>query len=118
MLTARRALEDKKAEDIAVISLKGKSAMADALIIATGTSDRHVNTLIDNVRAELEKQGSVVHSVEGTASGHWVLLDAGSVVVHVFQPEARQLYRLERLWSPTFWDDDEQVDSKADLGIL
>jgi len=117
--TITQALDDKKAEDISVINLKGKSAMADALIVATGTSDRHVNTLVDHVKDMLEAAGTPVQSIEGAASGHWVLLDAGHIVVHVFQTEARQLYRLERLWSPTFWDDeDDKVDNKADLGTL
>lgn len=117
--TAIAALDDKKAQDITVISLKGKSAMADALVIATGTSDRHVTTLVDNVRQALERDGTTVLSVEGTDTGHWVLLDAGSMIVHVFQPEARQMYRLERLWSPTFWDeDDTALDTKAEKGIV
>ena len=108
---AMAALDDKKALDIVPISLKGKSTMADALVIASGTSTRHAQNLAQYVVEVLEDAGVDILGVEGMDSGEWVLVDTGDIVVHVFQEEARELYRLERLWSHTF-DDDNATDEE------
>lgn len=99
---ANAALNDKKAEDIVPLSLYGKTSMADAMLIATGTSSRHVATLVDSVCEALAKAGYTVSGVEGQMVGDWVIVDTGDVLVHVFQEEARAHYRLERLWSHNF----------------
>lgn len=109
---AQAALNDKKAEDIVPISLVGKTSMADALLIATGTSSRHVVTLIDSVCEALAKAGYTVDGVEGQMVGDWVIVDTGDILVHVFQEEARAHYRLERLWSHSF---DLDVSEDDDL---
>ena len=103
---ASKALEDKKALDVVLIQLENKSTIADAIIIATGTSQRHVLTLLDTVEEALRKAGADIIGVEGTENGQWVLLDTGDIVVHIFQEDARQLYRLEKLWSHQFDMDD------------
>lgn len=109
---ATAALNDKKAEDIVPLSLVGKTSMADAMIIATGTSNRHVVTLIDAVCEALAKAGYTVDGVEGQMVGDWVIVDTGDILVHVFQAEARAHYRLERLWSHNF---DLDVSEDEDL---
>lgn len=109
---ANAALTDKKAEDIVPLSLVGKTSMADAMIIATGTSSRHVVTLVDTVCEALAKAGYTVDGVEGQMVGDWVIVDTGDILVHVFQEEARAHYRLERLWSHNF---DLDVSEDEDL---
>ena len=95
----RRSLDDDKAEDVVVIDLKGKSAFADYMVIATGRSNRQVVAIADHL-AEKLKQGGYGHTpVEGKEGGDWVLVDAGDVVVHVFRPEPRAFYGLEKMWA-------------------
>jgi ribosome-associated protein len=93
------ALDDLKAQDISVINLSGKASFADYLVIATGTSARHVASLADNVAKNVLKHGFGVAKTEGDAGSEWVCLDVGDIVVHVFTPASRQLYQLEKLWS-------------------
>lgn len=93
------ALEDLKAVDIHTIDMKGKSNITDVMVIASGTSNRHVKSLADNVVTEAKKQGCRPLGVEGEQLGEWVLVDLGDVVVHVMQPQVREFYGLERLWS-------------------
>lgn len=109
---ANAALTDKKAEDIVPLSLVGKTSVADAMIIATGTSSRHVVTLVDTVCEALAKAGYTVDGVEGQMVGDWVIVDTGDILVHVFQEEARAHYRLERLWNHNF---DLDVSEDEDL---
>lgn len=104
---ATTALDDKKAKDLTHINLDGKSSMADDMIIATGTSRPHVLALAGNVRDALKKAGAPMVSTEGEEDGQWVLVDGGDIVVHIFQPEARDHYRLERLWCRSFDVDDD-----------
>jgi ribosome-associated protein len=110
------ALDDKKAQDILVLDLKGESSMTDALIIASGTSERHLATLVDTVTDRLKALGYHVNGVECQPGSHWAVVDAGDVVVHVFLPEARKLYRLERLWAPAF-DADGPDTTALDLQL-
>jgi ribosome-associated protein len=90
-------LDDMKAEDTFTIDLDGKSSIADFMVVTTGRSQRHVASVADHVIEELEKFGRV--RVEGKQQGDWVLIDAGDVIVHVFRPEVRAFYNLEKMWA-------------------
>lgn len=92
-------LDDDKAENILEIDLRGKSAIADAMIIASGRSQRHVTALADHVERKLREAGLKKVRVEGLPNADWVLIDAGDVIVHIFRPEVREFYNLERIWS-------------------
>ena len=96
--TAVRALDDKKAEDIQVMKIGDLTIVADYFVIATGTSTTHIKALADNVEYELGLQGVQPGHIEGRATG-WILLDYGSVVIHVFLEDTRGYYNLERLWT-------------------
>ena len=104
---AVRAIEDRKGAQIAVLDLRGVNDATDFFVIASGTSDAHVRGLSDAVVDRLEKQGLRPHHVEGAATGRWVLLDYVDFVVHLFHPEARDFYQLERLWhdAPVVWQE-------------
>jgi ribosome-associated protein len=91
-------LDDMKAEDTVSIDLTGKSSIGDTMVVTTGRSQRHVASLADQVIKDLEQQGLRVR-VEGMTQGDWVLIDAGDVIVHVFRPEVRAFYNLEKMWS-------------------
>ncbi len=95
---AWNALSDKKGEDIKIIDITGISVLADYFIIANGNSDSQVNALVDNVEEELHKAGYPLRQREGQASGSWVLLDFGDIIVHLFDKENRLFYDLERIW--------------------
>lgn len=92
-----KTLESGKGEDIVVINLTGKTAIADYLVVATGRAPRHVTALAEQVQLRLKKTG-VPASIEGEDVGDWVIVDAGDVIVHVFHPETRELYCIEELW--------------------
>jgi ribosome-associated protein len=92
------ALEDIKAQDIITIDVRGKTSITDFMVIASGTSSRHVKSLVDNVLEKVKEQGVRPLGSEGLDTGEWALLDLGEVVVHVMLPTARQFYDLERLW--------------------
>ena len=96
---AEKILDDGKAEDPVVIDLQGKSSIADYLLIATGRSQRQVVALAEHLITGFKEAGLGRVSVEGLAHGDWVLIDAGDVIVHLFRPEARSYYNLEKLWS-------------------
>ena len=96
---AQLALEDLKAVDPVVLDVRELSSVMDWLIVASGTSNRHVKSLADNVMMKAKEQGVRPLGVEGERVGEWVLVDFGDVVVHVMQPAARSFYGLERLWS-------------------
>ena len=95
---AEKLLEDGKAEDIAAIDLQGKSDIADFMLIATGRSQRQVMALAQRLTEGLKEAGCKNVSVEGMRHGEWVLIDAGDVVVHLFRPETRAYYNLEKMW--------------------
>lgn len=95
---AYNALSDKKGEDVKIIDITGISVLADYFIIANGNSDSQVNALVDNVEEELHKAGYPLRQREGQASGSWVLLDFGDIIVHIFDKENRLFYDLERIW--------------------
>ncbi len=93
-----KILDKKKAIDIVGIETKELTVMSDYFIIASGTSNTHVRALADEVDDEMKKLGVEVDHIEGRATG-WILLDYNDVLVHVFQPESRQYYNIERLWN-------------------
>ncbi len=92
------ALEDLKGSDITVIDVQGKTSVTDFMVIASGTSSRHVKSLAENVLEKVKEQGVRPLGSEGLDGGEWALLDLGDVVVHVMQVPTRQFYDLERLW--------------------
>jgi len=93
------SLDDSKAEEIVSIDIAGKSALADFMVVATGRSQRHVGAIAEHLRRDLEEAGGRVASIEGMPHCDWVLIDAGDVIVHVFRPEVRTFYNLEKMWS-------------------
>ncbi len=93
----QKVLDDKKAENMVTIDLKNKSTIADYLVIVSGNSARQVGAMADAVYKELKKKGIKSH-MEGMPQGDWVLVDAGDVVVHLFRPEVRAFYNLEKMW--------------------
>jgi ribosome-associated protein len=94
-------LDDMKAEETVTIDLRGKSAYSDYMVITTGRSNRHVGAVAENVAKGLKETGIKKIHVEGLTNCDWVLIDSGDVIVHVFRPEVREFYNLERLWSAT-----------------
>jgi ribosome-associated protein len=92
-------LADAKAEQVVTIDLKSKSSEADFMIVASGRSNRHVNAIADQIVQKLEGHGQKNLRVEGIPQCDWVLVDAGDVIVHIFRPEVRSYYNLEKLWS-------------------
>ncbi|MEY2863028.1 MAG: ribosome silencing factor [Pseudomonadota bacterium] len=101
ILAVRQALEDVKAQNIVEIDVRGITNMADTIIIASGTSTRHVKALADNVAEEAKKAGFRPIGVEGERDAEWILVDLGYVIVHTMLPTARSFYDLESLWKPT-----------------
>ena len=92
-------LDEDKAEDVVVIDLEGKSPLADAIVVASGRSQRHVSALADHLQRALKDAGFGRVQVEGLPQADWVLLDAGDVIVHLFRPEVRAFYQIEKIWS-------------------
>jgi ribosome-associated protein len=92
------SLEDSKAEDLVSIDLAGKTPIADHMVVATGRSHRHVAAVADRLVADLKKAGATDIRVEGQRTADWVLVDAGDVVVHIFRPDIRTFYNLEKMW--------------------
>lgn len=92
-------LDDNKAEETVVIDLRGKSALADDMVIASGRATRHVGAIADKLVEEIRKAGHGKVKVEGLPHCDWVLLDCGDVIVHLFRPEVRAFYNLEKMWS-------------------
>jgi ribosome-associated protein len=96
-------LDDMKAEETVTIDLRGKSAFSDYMIVTSGRANRHVGAIAENVAKGLKETGVKSIHIEGLPNCDWVLIDSGDVIVHVFRPEVREFYNLERLWtqSPT-----------------
>ena len=97
-LLAAKTLSDKKAQDIVIIDIQEKAAFADYFVICSGTSERQINSLIDDVEDAFAKEGLFTKSIEGKNGSGWVLMDFGDVIVHVFDKENRLFYDLERIW--------------------
>ena len=96
--TARFCLEDMKAEDVVEIDLAGKTSIADVMMVASGRSHRHVGAIAERVLEVLKARGFGPTRVEGLPACDWVLIDAGDVIVHIFRPEVRGFYNLEKMW--------------------
>ncbi|MEZ5894305.1 MAG: ribosome silencing factor [Parvularculaceae bacterium] len=94
-----KELDDDKAENVVTIDLAGKSDIADAMVVASGRSQRHVGAMADKVMRRLKEAGFGRARVEGKTACDWVLIDAEDVIVHLFRPEVRDFYNLERVWS-------------------
>lgn len=94
------SLSDDKAEDVVQIDLRGKSEMGDHMVIASGRSSRQVSAMAEHLVDMLKQQFSVASKVEGKEIGDWVLIDGGDVIVHLFRPEVREFYQLEKMWLP------------------
>ena len=93
-----KSLDDDKAEDVVQIDLRGKSEMGDYMVIASGRSSRQVSSMAEKLTDRLKQTFGILSKVEGRATGDWVLIDTGDVVVHVFRPEVREFYQLEKMW--------------------
>lgn len=93
-------LEDAKAEEITSIDIRGKSALGDFMVIASGRSSRHAMAAGDQLLRKLREQGVRNVNVEGLSDGDWVLIDTGDVIIHIFRLEVREFYNLEKLWLP------------------
>ena len=96
---AINTLDLNKAQDIVTIDLKDKSSMADYMIIASGTSSRHIQSLSEQVLEKLKNNGEKDSKIEGKESGEWKLVDGIDLIVHIFHPEKRKFYELEKIWS-------------------
>lgn len=92
-------LDEDKAQDIVMIDLKDKSSVADTMIVASGRSHRHVGALADHLLRALKDAGAGKARVEGLPHCDWVLIDAGDVIIHLFRPEVRSFYNIEKIWS-------------------
>ncbi len=103
------SLDDDKAEEVVVIELAGKSTIADFMIVASGRSSRQVGAMAEHLRAKLKGAGITGISVEGAARADWVLIDGGDIIVHLFRPEVRAFYNLEKMWSEELSTDRESA---------
>jgi ribosome-associated protein len=97
----QESLDEDKAQDVLAIDLAGKTSIADYMVIASGRSQRHVSALSDHVVRNLKEEGYGRCVVEGMPNCDWVLIDAGDVIVHIFRPEVRDFYNLEKMWGPS-----------------
>ncbi len=93
------SLDDDKAENILTIPLRGKSAMADYMVVASGASSRQVAAMAEHIEFKLKQNKIAILGLEGLRQADWVLIDANDVVVHLFRPEVREFYGLERMWA-------------------
>ena len=91
-------LEDHKIFDVTVLDLQGKTSIADTMIIATGRSQKHISVIAELLREELKQMKGKVLSIEGLPGSDWILIDAGDIIIHLFKPEVRALYNLEKMW--------------------
>lgn len=98
--TVLSSLDDSKAEDLITLDIAGKSSLADHMVIVSGRSHRHVGAIADHLLKDLKSFGVKSATVEGLSTCDWVLIDAGDVIVHIFRPEVRGFYNLEKMWAP------------------
>jgi ribosome-associated protein len=97
-----KSLDDAKAEQTVAIDITGKSSLSDHLVVTTGRSHRHVGAMADQLVKDLREAGHGKPRIEGMPANDWVLVDAGDVIVHIFRPEVREFYNIEKLWSADF----------------
>lgn len=94
-----QSLEDSKCEDLVSIDLTGKSAIADFMVVVSGRSNRHVMAIADHLLRHIKEHGLGSAKVEGLQHGDWVLIDTGDIIVHIFRPEIRSFYNIEKMWT-------------------
>lgn len=99
LTTVLNSLEDSKAEEIVSLNIAGKSALADYMVVVSGRSNRHVMAICEHMLKDLKQAGFSGGRVEGLETGDWVLVDAGDVIIHIFRPEIREFYGIEKMWS-------------------
>lgn len=107
--TILASLEDSKAEDVITIDIRGKSVLGDYMIVASGRSHRHVGAIADHLVRDLKKARVGPVRVEGLPHCDWVLIDAGDVIVHLFRPEVRAFYNIEKMWQAEPYSDRRQA---------
>ncbi len=110
------SLDDDKAQDIVVIDLEDKTALTDYMVIASGTSQRQISAMAGHLKEKLKASGIGAVAVEGLTQCDWVLIDAGDIIVHLFRPEVRNFYNLEKLWSDPAPDADAPSADTPDDG--
>lgn len=99
------SLEDSKAENVTSIDIAGKSALGDYMVVVSGRSNRHVTAIAEHLIDDLKAEGFGNPRIEGLETGDWVLIDAGDIIVHVFRPEIREFYSLEKMWAAPDMDE-------------
>ncbi len=109
----QHVLDENSAQDVIEIDIRGKSSIADYLLVASGRSNRHVSALADYVHRGLKERGFKDLVIEGQEASDWVLIDAGDVILHVFRPEVRAFYNLEKIWSVPLPDNLQRVRQEA-----
>lgn len=97
-ILAAKTLADKKGQDIVVIDIQGKAAFADYFVICSGTSERQINSLTDDVENAFAKEGLLVKSIEGKQNSGWILMDFGNIIINLFTKEMREKYSIEKVW--------------------
>jgi ribosome-associated protein len=95
-----KSLDDDKGEDIVQINLRGRSEMGDYMVIASGRSTRQVTAMAEKLADRVKQDFGIISKTEGKEAGDWVLIDTGDVIVHIFRPEVREFYQLEKMWQP------------------
>lgn len=111
--TVLDALDEMKARNVTALDVRGMTSVADDMVIASGTSSRHVKSLADNVQEKAKQAGYPPLGTEGAQAAEWILVDLGDVIVHVMQPGAREYYDLERLWRNPDHHPDRQQDEQG-----
>jgi ribosome-associated protein len=104
--TVLASLDDSKAENIVTIDIQGKTTLGDYMVVASGRSHRHVTAVADHLLTALKDAGFGNARVEGMASADWVLIDSGDIIVHVFRPEIREFYGIEKMWQAPDLEDE------------
>jgi ribosome-associated protein len=107
------SLSDDKAEDIVQIDLRGKTAIGDYMIVCSGRSSRQVASIAEKLTDRLKQDFGILSRMEGKGTGDWVLIDTGDVIVHVFRPEVREFYQLEKMWLPNGQTPGQTADSQV-----
>jgi ribosome-associated protein len=113
----KSSLDHDKADDVVVIDLAGKTSIADYMIVASGTSKRHIAAMSDHILEKVKEMGATSVAVEGTGHCDWVLIDGGDVLVHLFRPEFREFYALERLWGAPSLISDRSGERRAGIRL-
>lgn len=103
-------LDDAKAEEIVTIPLEGKSSLGDYMVVASGRTDRHVGAIADQVSQKIKEQTGQPVRIEGVPACDWVLVDTGDIIIHIFRPEVREFYNLEKMWKAEIPPDASQGD--------